>query len=213
VRAASDLVAATPDTNTTTRAVVRQSAENVRAVDEQLRATRGQRLPQISVTSSYQRFSYPSGVLEDRLKMYFPNWTVSLGLSLPLFTGGRLEGERMVARANLSEAQQRHRQVTEAAAFDTRIAVAELEQAEATYAASAGTDEQAARGYAIAEVRFNEGLATLLELTQTRVDLENARANRVQAARDVALARLKVALLQDLPLGTAVTAVGAASQR
>jgi outer membrane protein TolC len=77
-----------------------------------------------------------------------------------------------------------------------------LVQAEAELAASAGTDEQAARAYAIAEVRFAEGLATQLELSQTRVDLETARAYRVQSARDVALARLKLALLRDLPLAT-----------
>ena len=70
-------------------------------------------------------------------------------------------------------------------------------------------DEQAARGYSIAEVRFTEGLATQVELSQARVDLGVARANQVQAARDVALARLKLALLRDLPLGvSANTAPG-----
>jgi outer membrane protein TolC len=119
-----------------------------------------------------------------------------------------------VARANLAEAQQRYEQVKEAASLDTRVAVAELQQAEAILAASSGTDEQAARGYSIAEVRFNEGLATQVELAQARVDLGVARANRVQAMRDVALARLKLLLLRDLPLGVSTfTAPAAASQR
>jgi outer membrane protein TolC len=200
LRAASTLVAATPDTNAVARSVVRQAEEAVRAQEQQLNATRGQRLPQIALTTNYQRFSYPSGVLEDRIKMYFPNWTVSLGVSMPLFTAGRLEGERIVARANLAEAEERYQQAREAATLDTRLALAQLEQAEATFTASSGTDEQAARGYAIAEVRFNEGIATQLELTQARVDLGTARSNRVRAARDVALARLRVALLHDLPL-------------
>jgi hypothetical protein len=45
--------------------------------------------------------------------------------------------------------------------------------------------------------------ADLVEL-----ELETARANRVRAARDVALARLGVALLQDLPFGVATGAGG-----
>ena len=208
VRSAGDLGIGEPDTTTEARAIVRSAQEGIRAQEELLRATRGQRLPQISVTTNYQRFAYPSGILEDRVKMYFPNWTASLGLSLPIYTGGRRGGDELVARANLTEAQQRYEQVKEAASLDTRLAVAELQQAEAILAASTGTDEQAARGYAIAEVRFTEGLATQVELSQARVDLGVARANRVQAARDVALARLRLALLRDLPLGVSA---GAAS--
>jgi outer membrane protein TolC len=201
VRSAGDLGIGEPDTSTAQRAVVREALEGVRAQEELLRAARGQRLPQISLSTNYQRYSYPSGVFEDRLKMYFPNWTASVGLTLPIYTGGRRAGEELVARANLTEAQQRYEQMKEAASLDARLAAAELQQAEAILAASTGTDEQAARGYAIAEVRFNEGLATQVELAQARVDLGVARANRVQAARDVALARLKLALLRDLPLG------------
>jgi outer membrane protein TolC len=201
VRAASDLVTSGSDTNSATRAVVRQAEEAVRVQEAQLKAARSQRLPQISVTSTYQRFSYPSGVFEDRLKFYFPNWTASVGLSIPLLTWGRQKGEELVARANLAEAEARRDQVREAASLDARTAALQLEYAEATLSSSAGTDEQAARAYSIAEVRFNEGIGTQLELLQARVDLERARANRVQAARDVALARLKLALLQDLPLG------------
>lgn len=215
VRSAGDLGIGERDTTTAARAIVREAQEGIRAQEELLRATRGQRLPQISVTTNYQRFAYPSGILEDRVKMYFPNWTASLGLSLPIYTGGRRGGDELVARANLTEAQQRFEQVKEAASLDTRLAVAELQQAEAILAASSGTDEQAARGYAIAEVRFNEGLATQVELSQARVDLGIARANRVQAARDVALARLRLALLRDLPLGVSTipaSSIGA-SQR
>jgi outer membrane protein TolC len=214
IRTTGGLQVGNPDTTAAERAVVREAQEAIRAQEELLRATRGQRLPQISLSTNYQRYSYPSGVLEDRLKFYFPNWTASLGLTLPIYTGGRRGGEELVARANLAEAQQRYEQVKEAASLDTRVAVAELQQAEAILAASSGTDEQAARGYSIAEVRFNEGLATQVELAQARVDLGVARANRVQAMRDVALARLKLLLLRDLPLGVSTfTAPAAASQR
>jgi outer membrane protein TolC len=206
LRAANDLVAAAPYTGVAERAVVRQAAEAVRIQEEQLRAARGERWPAVALSSTYQRFAYPSGVFEDRVKMYFPNWTVSLGVTMPFFTGGAQRGAELVAAADLNEARERYQQAREAAELDTRVARAELEQAEAAFAASAGTDEQAARGYSISEVRFAEGIGTQLELAQARVDLETARANRVQAARDLALARLKLALLQDLPLGVAINA-------
>ena len=199
LRAASDLFASSAAV--AQRSVVQQAGENVRAMEEQLRATRGARLPAVALSTNYQRFAYPSGVFEDRIKMYFPNWTVSLGVSMPLFTAGAQRGAQLVAEANLAEARERYEQAREAAALDTRLAMADLEQAEAAFAASAGTDEQAARAYSISEVRFAEGIGTQLELTQSRVDLETARATRIRAARDLALARLRVALMPHLPLG------------
>jgi outer membrane protein TolC len=192
------------DTSVVNRAPVRQAEALVRVQERQVEIARAQRLPAVSLSTAYQRFAYPAEgtFLESNWQYYFPNWTVSLGVSVPFFTGGRIKGEVMVAQAGLLEARERYEQTRKAAALDQELAIAALVQAEAELAASAGTDEQAARAYAIAEVRFAEGLATQLELSQTRVDLETARAYRVQSARDVALARLKLALLRDLPLAT-----------
>ena len=67
--------------------------------------------------------------------------------------------------------------------------------------ASAGTIEQATRAYQIAEVRFQSGVSTQLELADARLLLQLAEANRAQAARDLQVARARVALLPDLPLG------------
>lgn len=207
-RTISDAVPASADTAASQRAFVRQAEENVHAQEQQLAIARAQRLPSIALSTNYQRFAYPpeGSAFEESWKYYFPNWTVSLGVSMPLFTGGRQRGQELVAAANLAEARARYDEAREAATFDARLVLAQLEQAEAAYAASTGTDEQAARAYTISEVRFAEGIGTQLELTQARVDLETARANRVRAARDVALARLATALLQDLPFGVATGA-------
>ena len=91
-------------------------------------------------------------------------------------------------------------QAREAAALDARTAVTQYEQAQAAYAASVGTDEQAGRAYRIAEVRQQEGISTQVELLQARTQYEQARLNRVLAARDLEVARLRVAFLKDLPV-------------
>ena len=119
-----------------------------------------------------------------------------------MLTGGRLRGDRLVAEANLTEAQQRLQQTREGAALDALLALTALEQAQASYLASVGTDAQAAQAYRIAEVRFREGISTQLELTEVRVQLEQSRLQRVNAARDLELAKLRLALLKDLPLPT-----------
>lgn len=194
----------TPDTAAAHRATVRQAAANVEAQHSALRAAKWQRLPSVSVTSTYQRFGYPDGsFVPASLGEFYPNWTVTAGLSFPIFTGGRLAGDRMVAEANLIEAEETLAQAKEFAALDARTAVIQLEQAQSAYAASVGTDEQAARAYRIAEVRQQEGISTQVELQQSRTQYEQARLNRVVAAKELEMARLRVALLKDLPLPTA----------
>jgi outer membrane protein TolC len=80
-----------------------------------------------------------------------------------------------------------------------------LRAAEALWQASAGTVEQASRAYTIAEVRFKEGISTQLELNDSRILLQQAQANRAVAARDLQVARMRMALLPDLPLGAGGT--------
>jgi outer membrane protein TolC/plasmid stabilization system protein ParE len=199
-----------PDTSVDHRSSVRQAEVNVEAQEYAMRAQRWNRLPSVQLSSNYQRFGYPPDgtFLPGSFALFYPNWTASLGISFPVFLGGKLEGDRMVAEANLAEARQSYEQVKEFAALDARTALNQLNQALAAYAASVGTDTQAARAYAIAEVRFNEGISTQVELQQSRTQYEQARLNRVLAARDLEVARLRMALLKDLPVSPATTTAG-----
>jgi len=198
-----------PDTSVSHRSSVRQAEANITAQEYALRAAKWERLPSAQLSSTYQRYGYPvdAGLGHNLFGAYYPNWMVSAGLSIPIFLGGKLTGDRMVAEANLAEARQSLDQVRELAALDARTALAQLEEADASYAASVGTDTQAARAYAIAEVRFREGISTQVELQQSRTQYEQARLNRVLAARDLEVARLRVALLKDLPVGSTAAPV------
>jgi outer membrane protein len=200
VFAMTDSIVQRTDTNSEERATVRQLGESVTAQEAQRRVARAEYLPSLSLSTSYGRVAFPQGGVPN-WNQFVNNWTVTVGASMPLFTGGRIRGENTVARANVAEAKARLQQTKEFASLDARQAVAQLEQAVATLAASGGTADQATRAYNIAEVRFREGLSTQLELTESRLLLQQARANRAQAARDFQVARLRLTLLKDLPLG------------
>jgi outer membrane protein TolC len=195
----SRAVAAT-DTTARMRTAVKQAEKGVEAARQQLRATKAQRLPSLAAQTNYQRLAYPTGVLPKSIGDFYPNWTVGLGLSYPLFTGGRVRGEIVAAEAAVIEAQQRLKLTQEGASLDARQATLQLTEAEATWQASVGTAEQAQRAYDIAEVRFREGISTQLELSETRVQLQQALANRARAARDLQVARKRLELLPYLPL-------------
>ena len=182
------------------RAAVRQAAAAVEA-SEGARAIAGsQRWPTIQLTSQYARIAFPDQVFPEAWNDFVNDWTVSVTASLPLFTGGRIRGDRMVAEAGLEQARLRLRQTEELAAIDEETTRAQLDAAESAWDASTGTVAQARRAYEIAEVRFREGISTQTELTESRLLLQQARANRALAARDLQVARTRLALLAELPL-------------
>lgn len=183
------------------RAPVRQAAEAVEVSANALRIAKSQRLPQVNVNMQYGRVAYPPTGLPV-WNDFSTNWTVGVALQVPLFTGGRITGDVRVAQADLEEARYRLTQTRELSELDSYAAQARLEAAEASFAASAGTAQQAARAYQIAEIRYREGISTQVELSDSRILLEQASANRALAARDLAVARARVALLRDLPFGT-----------
>jgi len=201
INSALEAAGITGDTSATDRATVRQAAEAIDAQRGQLKITRAQRFPTLALTSQYGKVAFPLTGLPGSGD-FRTNWTIGLATQFPLFTGGRIKGEQMVAEANMREAQARYDQLREFAALDSRVTINNLLQARAAWQASLGTAEQASRAYSIAEVRYKEGISTQLELNDARILLEQAVANRALAARNLQVARVKLALLPDLPLQT-----------
>jgi outer membrane protein TolC len=201
------LPVASADTSADARATVRQLEESLRASEANLAVARSQWIPTISLSSQYAKLNFPSDPAPG-LKNWLTNWSVAVGASFPIFTGGANQGGTMIAQATVDDSRARLQQTRELAALEARQVLAQLEQAEAQLAASAGTSEQAARAYSIADVRYREGISTQLELSESRLLLEQARANRALAARNVNVARMRLALLKDLPLGAGASAAG-----
>lgn len=188
------------------RAVVRQAAAAVRVQSAELKITRSERMPTVSLSSSYGRVAYQGA---PAFGDWRTNWTFGAIAEVPILTGGRLRGAEAVARADLAQAEAELELTRQLATVDSRAAIEELDAARAAWEASAGTVEQAARAYEIAELRYREGVSTQLELSDARLLFEQAQANRARASRDLQVARAHVALLPELPLsGTPVTGGG-----
>jgi outer membrane protein len=196
------------DTSAVSRATVREAVEAINAQRGLLRVAKAQRFPTLALTSQYGKVAFPITNFP-KTGDFRTNWTIGVASTIPLFTGGRIKGDQLVAEANLNEAKARYDQVREFAALDSRVTLNNLMQARAAWDASQGTAEQAARAYSIAEVRYKEGISTQIELNDSRILLEQAVANRALAARNLQVASVKLALLPDLPLQTGSTSQAA----
>jgi outer membrane protein len=190
--------AAPADASTDARAPVRQAQEEVTANQSLLTAAKGERWPTVSLGSAYNPVAYPSGL--PTYGDFLTNWTVTLSVSVPILSGGRLAGDELVARGNLSTARAQLQQTRKAAELDVETSRLNLANAEAIQKSNESTVESARRGYEIAQLRYREGLGSQIELQNARLLFEQAEVNWAQALRDVQVARARLALIRDLPV-------------
>ena len=187
------------------RAAVLEAEEMVARGEQLLQASQAGRLPAVTVTSTYERVAYPLDGTPSWNNSR-ANWTVGARIDFPVMTGGKQQGSDAMARAELDAARARLRLTQQLAELDTRSTLARLAAAEATLTASDASVEEATRAYAIAQLRYREGVSIQLELSDARLLLEQARADQARAARDVSIERVRATLLTDLPLSTDATA-------
>ncbi len=200
------------DTAPDSRSAVQQAQALLEVQKGALRQAQLAQVPVLNLTTNYQRFAYPtnSDIVPRTLADFYPAWTVGLGFTVPIWTSGRISGDKMVARANVADAEARVHQGQRAASLDVQLALKSLEQAEANWLASIGTEEQADKALRIADVRYANGISTQLELSDIRNLLIQSQANRLTAAKALQLARLRITLLRDLPIGSGAGAATAA---
>lgn len=200
--------AAIADSSADVRAPVRQNALNVEASSEQIAVARSEGLPQVSVSSRYAPLAYE---LFPGFDDWRTDWTVALNVSIPIFTGGRISGSVEAAEATREEANARLAQAREAAALDARATYSEYIVAIAALRAAAGAGELAERTIALAQLRYDEGLSTLLEVSDARLQHNIALSNEARANRNYQVARAKLSLLNRLPLGASAAGFGGTS--
>ncbi|MFN8059777.1 MAG: TolC family protein [Vicinamibacterales bacterium] len=182
---------------------------DVQSRESAITVVRAQRKPTVAVSSAYGNVAYPS--VAPSFGDWRTNWTVGASVSVPVLTGGRLEAEEASARADLTEAQARLKRTQELVVLDEESARRDLEAARAAWDATGGTIRQAQRAYEIAELRYREGLSTQLEISDARLLLQQAQVNRAQAARDFQVARVRFALLPNLPVGAGAASPASAA--
>ena len=184
------------------RLAVAQTGNEVGIAEQAAAIARAERRPAIGLRSDYGLVDYPGGL--PAFDDWRQNWTIGVGLTLPIFNGGRIRANEAIARAGVEQARAELRLTEELAALEDASTRQDVEAARAEWDASGSTIQQAQRAYEIAELRYNEGLSTQLELSDARLQLAQALATRAEAARNLQGRRSRLALLPELPIGAGV---------
>ena len=142
---------------------------------------------------------------------WFPDRSLGVQVSWPLFDGLRTKGNIDAAQANARIADLRLAQEREAVALEIEQARANFERARALFAASRENAAEAAEAFRLVELRFDRGLSTQLDVSDTQIALMTARTNEARAVYDLYLTAAELARAQGKPLP--LPPLGATPQR
>ena len=135
-------------------------------------------LPTVSVYGNYGYEKDPRyGDFSDSLK----GWGVGIQSSWSIFDGRATKGRLIQARSQLRQTQLDKQKLQLSIEVEVRRAISALQQAEELASAANKVVEQAEEALRLAEVRYEAGAATQLELLQTRVSLTQAKTNLLSA--------------------------------
>jgi outer membrane protein TolC len=111
-----------------------------------------------------------------------------VSMSVPLFTGERISGERREARAGIRSAQARVRELTDQIGADVQNALTDATAAQARLANADTLVAQAEEALALAKTRYANGVITNFELLDAQSAARAAELTRLQARYDCVLA-------------------------
>ncbi len=163
------------------RSAVRAEEQQVQIAGELVKIAWSAYIPSVDFRMSLGRLMYPTETFGLNGTDWLTDWTGAVTLKFPIFTGFRRGADLSQAKIGLHQEQYRLAQLREAVQLQYQQAVGERGRAAASIAARQRTVDQAQRVYDLTVLRYDQGLASQLEVSDSRLSLLMARANRAQA--------------------------------
>ncbi|HEX6036815.1 TolC family protein [Longimicrobium sp.] len=190
------------------RASVAAAERQVSIAEQNIRIARGAFLPSVSLNMNYGRVLFPSSPF-DLSGDWRTDWTGGLTVQVPLFSGGQRAAQLQRARVQAEQARLQLSQLREGVQLQYEQAAGERERARTAIAARQTTVQAAQRVYDLTVLRYQQGLATQLEVSQARLELLQARTNLAQAVSDFLIADAGVVrAVGGTPTGAGISAEG-----
>ncbi|HET7552583.1 MAG TPA: efflux transporter outer membrane subunit [Gemmatimonadaceae bacterium] len=140
----------------------------------------GDRLPTIMLGGSYGAQKPDFNGLFDRSGELY---TAQVGISIPLFTGGRLANQERAARAVADEARGQYEQTVLNALREASDALAGVKLNRDQLVAQATQAQALQRAFALAQERYRSGISSYLEVLDAQRSLFTAQLALVQVQR------------------------------
>jgi len=175
-----------------TREEIKIAEQQVTAAEQSVRLARAARGVNLGAIGAYTRQS-AGGFSEDY------SWSLGVQASKPILDGGSSRSQQRQADEQVKQAHLLQQQTTEFVALDVWQAVLSLEEAKAKLASTSKTVEQAEEGLRLAQIRYEAGVGTPVEVTDARTALAAAESNHVNAVYSYRVAEARLARAVGVP--------------
>lgn len=158
---------------------IQQAEQLIVAANAQIGVAKAAYFPQISLTAS-------GGVASSALSTLFTNgtWTVAAGILQPIFTAGRTRAQVALATARTGEAALVYQQTIHQAFREVSDALVGYRRSQEFRATQELLVQSAQDARRLAELRYQGGAASYLEVLDSDTRLFSAELGLVQAQRD-----------------------------
>lgn len=185
-------VPAESPTDATVRPAVKSAEAAVQARRAVLRVEKSGRWPQLTASATLSHQAFPPDGTPVR-EQFQRSMDATVKLEWPFFQGFRTFGNVQRASNELQQAMAQRDVARQTAEMELAQARLFVEEALATLVARRGTAQLAERTHHLADVRWRNGLGTQLEVSDARLQMQNAQVNEVLATKEyrLSLARLE----------------------
>jgi multidrug efflux system outer membrane protein len=150
------------------------------AADARIAAARAEMFPSISLTGA---FGSESAALSDLFTGPAGLWNIGLALSQPIFAGGRLQARTDAAAARERQVLGQYQKAIQTAFSEVRSALAAQSRSLESYEAQSTRAEALTHSLRLARLRYDNGLASQLDVLDAERGLLAARSARIEALR------------------------------
>jgi outer membrane protein len=121
--------------------------------------------------------------------VFVPHWYAAGGvnLTLPLFTGFRIDAQTQEARLRQKAAEKQAQDLSDTIARDVRVAILNAQTAFRRIAVADQFRKQTAQAFSLAQTRYKLGLSSIVELSQAQLQSTQAAVAAVNARYDYLL--------------------------
>ncbi len=169
-----------PGTLISRRPDVQAAQRRLQAATARIGVAIGDRLPSVFISGTYgtQRPSF-DGLFDKSGEVY----TAQVGVSLPLFSGGRIAGEERAARAAADAARAQYEQTTLNALREASNALAGVRLGRDQLVAQVTQTQALQRAFGLAQERYKSGISSYLEVLDAQRGLFASQLALVQVQR------------------------------
>ncbi len=171
-----------------TRDDIKSAKSALEAAETNLKLARAGDKPTVALSGTYDQAkgkSYP-------VEKFNETWNMNLVAQVPIYDGRETKHAVETAVTNFEQKTIDFEQLLENVKLDVKVAHQELIQADELITASEKNVEQAKEALSIAQVSYDNGLNTNLEIMDAQLALTQAKTNYYQALHDYSVAFAKL---------------------